>query len=66
MYRCARLRGLDSSEGLFLFGREYFYVIDGFTLLSTEGSKGGGGDIRDIDTLPEGYYFLYIKKLILY
>eukprot|EP00795_Rhopilema_esculentum_P008037 gene8037-13951_t len=53
MYRCARLRGLDSSEGLFLFGRSHFYVIDGFTLLTTEGNK-GTGDIRDIDSLPEG------------
>eukprot|EP00794_Sanderia_malayensis_P012330 gene12330-13603_t len=54
MYRCARLRGLDSSEGLFLFGRGHFYVIDGFTLLSTEGNKGVGGDICDIGSLAEG------------
>ena len=59
MYRCARLRGLDSSEGLFLFGRSHFYVIDGFTLLTTEGNK-GTGDIRDIDSLPEGYLIMML------
>lgn len=51
MYRCARVRGLDSAEGLFLFGRNHFYVIDGFTLMSAGSSK---GSIKDIYTLPEG------------
>ena len=47
MFRCARIQGLDTSEGLLLFGKEHFYVIDGFTLLKTR-------EIKDIDTLPPG------------
>ncbi|NP_766470.2 WD repeat and FYVE domain-containing protein 3 [Mus musculus] len=45
MYRCARVQGLDTSEGLLLFGKEHFYVIDGFTMTATR-------EIRDIETLP--------------
>ncbi|XP_066568174.1 WD repeat and FYVE domain-containing protein 3 isoform X2 [Amia ocellicauda] len=45
MYRCARVQGLDTSEGLLLFGKEHFYVIDGFTMTI-------GREIRDIETLP--------------
>uniref|UniRef100_T1IS53 WD repeat and FYVE domain-containing protein 3 n=1 Tax=Strigamia maritima TaxID=126957 RepID=T1IS53_STRMM len=45
MFRCARIQGLDTSEGLLLFGKEHFYVVDGFTLLKTR-------EIRDIDYLP--------------
>ncbi|XP_053559369.1 WD repeat and FYVE domain-containing protein 3 isoform X2 [Bombina bombina] len=45
MYRCARVQGLDTSEGLLLFGKEHFYVVDGFTLTLTR-------EIRDIETLP--------------
>ena len=45
MYRCARVQGLDTSEGLLLFGKEHFYVIDGYTMTL-------GREIRDIDTLP--------------
>lgn len=45
MFRCARVQGLDTFEGLLLFGKEYFYSIDGFTLLKTR-------EIRDIDSLP--------------
>ncbi|XP_076326045.1 WD repeat and FYVE domain containing 3 bchs isoform X2 [Tachypleus tridentatus] len=45
MFRCARIQGLDTSEGLLLFGKEHFYVVDGFTLLKTR-------EIRDIATLP--------------
>ncbi|KAK3103345.1 hypothetical protein FSP39_018631 [Pinctada imbricata] len=45
IFRCARIQGLDTAEGLLLFGREYFYVIDGFTMLRTR-------EIRDIDSLP--------------
>ena len=58
MYRCARVCGLDSSEGLFLFGRKHFYVIDGFTLMSAErkgtSSSNQAKEIKDINTLPEG------------
>ena len=57
MYRCARVRGLDSAEGLFLFGRSHFYVVDGFTLMSS-GSKGGNSsstkEIKEICLLPKG------------
>lgn len=45
MYRCARVQGLDTSEGLLLFGKEHFYVIDGYTMTMSR-------EIRDIDTLP--------------
>lgn len=46
IYRCARVQGLDTTEGVFLFGKEHFYVLDGYTLW-------GGKDIVDIDTLTE-------------
>lgn len=45
MFRCSRVQGLDTHEGLLLFGREHFYLIDGFTLLKTR-------EIKDIDSLP--------------
>lgn len=48
MYRCARVQGLDTSEGLLLFGKEHFYVIDGYTMTVSR-------EIRDIDTLPSKY-----------
>ncbi|XP_058804217.1 WD repeat and FYVE domain-containing protein 3 isoform X1 [Phymastichus coffea] len=48
MFRCARIQGLDTTEGLLLFGKEHFYVIDGFTLLKSR-------EIRDIESLPEAY-----------
>ncbi|XP_045600783.1 WD repeat and FYVE domain-containing protein 3 isoform X4 [Procambarus clarkii] len=47
MFRCARIQGLDTVEGLLLFGREHFYIVDGFTLLKSR-------EIRDIASLPEG------------
>ncbi|KFD55878.1 hypothetical protein M513_03317 [Trichuris suis] len=46
MYRCARVNGLDSTEGLLLFGKCHYYVVDGFTLLKSR-------EIRDLDFLPE-------------
>ncbi|VDN90901.1 unnamed protein product [Brugia pahangi] len=46
MFRCARVQGLDTSEGLLLFGRQHYYVVDGFTLLKTK-------EIRDLDFLPQ-------------
>ena len=45
MFRCARIQGLENAEGLLLFGREHFHIIDGLTLLATK-------EIKDIDTLP--------------
>ncbi|PAV81676.1 hypothetical protein WR25_17284 isoform D [Diploscapter pachys] len=44
MFRCARIQGLTTCEGLLLFGREHYYVVDGFTLLKTR-------EIRDLDFL---------------
>lgn len=49
MFRCARIQGLDTTEGLLLFGKEYCYVVDGFTLVKNR-------EIRDIDSLPAGTY----------
>lgn len=49
MFRCARIQGLDTSEGLILFGKEHCYVVDGFTLLKNR-------EIRDIDSMPVGTY----------
>lgn len=55
IYRCARVQGLDTTEGVFLFGREHFYVLDGFTLVSTK-------DIVDIDSLKPSSYEPLIPK----
>lgn len=49
MFRCARIQGLDTFEGLLLFGKEHCYIVDGFTLLKNR-------EIKDIDTLPPGAY----------
>ncbi|KAL4623281.1 WD repeat and FYVE domain-containing protein 3-like isoform X1 [Arapaima gigas] len=49
MYRCAWVQGLDTSEGLLLFGMEHFYVIDGFTMTATR-------EICDIETLSADTY----------
>ncbi|XP_035234406.1 WD repeat and FYVE domain-containing protein 3 isoform X2 [Anguilla anguilla] len=55
MYRCARVQGLDTSEGLLLFGKEHFYVIDGFTMTVAR-------EIRDIDTLPANMHEAIIPR----
>ena len=55
IYRCARVQGLDTTEGVFLFGKEHFYVLDGFTLVSTK-------DIVDIDSLKSSNYEPLIPK----
>lgn len=47
IYRCARICGLDVHEGLLLFGKDHFYVIDGFTLMNTH-------EIVSIEALPPG------------
>lgn len=39
------MQGLETAEGLLLFGKEHYYVVDGFTLLKTR-------EIRDLDFLP--------------
>ena len=53
--RCAQEQGLDTCEGVFLFGKEHFYVLNGFTLFSSK-------DIVDIDTLKPGTYEPLIPK----
>jgi len=55
IYRCARVQGLDTTEGVFLFGKEHFYVLDGFTLISTK-------DIVEIDSLKPSAYEPLIPK----
>ncbi|XP_023814561.1 WD repeat and FYVE domain-containing protein 3 isoform X4 [Oryzias latipes] len=55
MYRCARVQGLDTSEGLLLFGKEHFYVIDGYTMTVSR-------EIRDIDTLPPNLHEAIIPR----
>ncbi|XP_019753468.2 WD repeat and FYVE domain-containing protein 3 isoform X1 [Dendroctonus ponderosae] len=45
MFRVARIQGLDTTEGLLLFGQEHCYIVDGFTLLKNR-------EIRDIDSVP--------------
>jgi WD40 repeat protein len=49
MFRCARIQGLDTTEGLLLFGKEHLYVIDGFTILKSR-------EICDIENLPDNQY----------
>lgn len=48
MFKCARIQGLDSAEGLLLFGKEHFYVVDGFTIIKSR-------EIRDIESLGDTY-----------
>ncbi|XP_065091196.1 WD repeat and FYVE domain-containing protein 3-like [Ochlerotatus camptorhynchus] len=49
IFRCVRIQGLDTFDGLLLFGREHCYIIDGFTLMKNR-------EIRDIDSVPSGSY----------
>ena len=49
MYRTARIQGLDIVEGLLLFGKEHFYVIDGFTIVNHR-------EVHDIDFIPANQY----------
>lgn len=49
MFRCARIQGLDTTEGLLLFGQEHCYVVDGFTLLKNR-------EIRDIESVNQNGY----------
>ncbi|XP_050299394.1 WD repeat and FYVE domain-containing protein 3 [Anthonomus grandis grandis] len=46
MFRVARIQGLDTTEGLLLFGHEHCYIVDGFTLLKNR-------TIRDIDSVSQ-------------
>ena len=49
MYRVAKIQGLDIVEGLLLFGKEHFYVIDGFTIVNQR-------EVHDIDFIPANQY----------
>lgn len=57
MFRCARIQGLDTLEGLLLFGKDFYYVVDGFTLLKTR-------EIRDLDFLPEQFVLFFLLLFI--
>ena len=45
LFRCARVQGLETGDGLLLFGKEHLYVADGFT--QTPSRK-----IRDVSNFP--------------
>jgi WD40 repeat protein len=49
MYRIARIQGLDIIEGLLLFGKEHFYLIDGFTIVNHR-------EVHDIEFIPANQY----------
>ena len=49
MFRTARIQGLDIIEGLLLFGKDHFYVIDGFTIVNQR-------EVHDIDFIPANQY----------
>ncbi|XP_040162619.1 WD repeat and FYVE domain-containing protein 3-like isoform X4 [Anopheles arabiensis] len=49
IFRTARIQGLDTFEGLLLFGKECCYIVDGFTMLCNQ-------EIHDIDSLPKGSF----------
>ena len=43
------MKGLDTAEGLLLFGKDHLYILDGFTLVN-------GREVHDIDLMPSNYY----------
>lgn len=45
VYPCARVFGLEVHEGVLLFGRAHFYILDGYTLIN-------GREIVEIEFLP--------------
>lgn len=50
IFRVAQIQGLDSVEGLLLFGKDHFYLISGFTILTKT------REIKDMYYLPAGSY----------
>jgi len=50
MFRVAQIQGLDTTEGLLLFGKEHFYLIPGFTILTKT------REIKDMYYLPANMY----------
>uniref|UniRef100_A0A8C4NGZ2 Uncharacterized protein n=1 Tax=Eptatretus burgeri TaxID=7764 RepID=A0A8C4NGZ2_EPTBU len=49
MFRYARVEGLDTREGILLFGKENFYLIDGVTVTEE-------GELCQIDLFPSELY----------
>lgn len=48
-FRCARIQGLDTAEGILLFGKEHLYIVDGFTIFKSR-------EIRDIESIAAEEY----------
>ncbi|KAI5732691.1 hypothetical protein M8J76_003102 [Diaphorina citri] len=48
-FRCARIQGLDTAEGILLFGKEHLYIVDGFTIFKSR-------EIRDIESIASEEY----------
>ncbi|CAF3844508.1 unnamed protein product [Rotaria magnacalcarata] len=55
-FRCARIEGLDGSEGILIFGREHFYILEGYTY-NTEKNE-----IVDLDKCRNDYVPLIPKS----
>ncbi|CAF0761899.1 unnamed protein product, partial [Didymodactylos carnosus] len=55
-FRCARIEGLDSTEGILIFGREYFYILEGFTYNIDK------NEITDLETIKNEYEPLIPKS----
>lgn len=55
-FRCARIEGLDGSEGILIFGREHFYILEGYTY-NTEKNE-----IVDLDKCRNEYIPLIPKS----
>ncbi|OXA60252.1 WD repeat and FYVE domain-containing protein 3 [Folsomia candida] len=49
IFRVAQIQGLDTAEGLLLFGKDDFYLVSGFTILKTR-------EIKDLYYLPPNAY----------
>jgi hypothetical protein len=50
IFRVAQIQGLDTAEGLLLYGKEHFYLISGFTILAKT------REIKDMYYLPANMY----------
>jgi len=50
IFRVAQIQGLESVEGLLLFGKDHVYLISGFTILTKT------REIKDMYYLPPGSY----------
>jgi hypothetical protein len=50
IFRVAQIQGLDTAEGLLLFGKDDFYLVSGFTILAKS------REIKDLYYLPPNAY----------